>query len=268
MVHLAQGKVVLLPTGLESDFKVTPDQLEAAITPKTRLFMFSSPSNPTGSMYSREELAALVAVFEKYPQIYIVSDEIYEHLTYGKEHVSIASFESVFDRVITVNGFSKSFAMTGWRLGYIAAAPGVAALCEKLQGQITSGATAFAQKGAVAALSGSMEPSYRMREAFRKRRAMMHKELTNIDGLGVNMPDGAFYFYPDISAFFGKKAPNGTLINNPDDICIHLLDSVGLALVPGTAFGTNDHVRISYAYSEDVLKDAVSRLAEGLGQIR
>ncbi|MEM6264322.1 MAG: pyridoxal phosphate-dependent aminotransferase [Bacteroidota bacterium] len=264
MIHLAEGKAVVVPTSIESAYKISPEQLEEAITPQTRLLMMSTPSNPTGSMYSQEELAALVEVLERHPQVVIISDEIYEHLTFGPEHVSFASFESIFDRVVTVNGFSKGYAMTGWRLGYIAAPQQIARLCEKLQGQCTSGANSFAQKGAVAALNGSMQPTFDMLAAFRKRRDYLFEALQKIEGLKVILPDGAFYFYPDLTAFIGKSTPEGQVLEDIEALCLYLIDSVGLALVPGTAFGTNSHVRISYAYAMNTLQDAVIRLEKGL----
>jgi aspartate aminotransferase len=247
---------------------MTPEQLEAAITPNTKLLLLNTPSNPTGSMYSKEELAELVTVLEKYPQVYIIADEIYEHLTYGLEHYSLGRFESIFDRVITVNGFSKGYAMTGWRLGYIAAPIEVTARAEKLQGQITSGANAFAQKGAVMALEGGLETTFAMRDAFRVRRDALYQKLKAIDGLEVNLPDGAFYFYPDAKNFFGKSTPQGKRIDNIEDLCFHLIDNAGLAVVPGNAFGTKTHIRISYAYAQEILDDAVARLADGLGQLK
>ena len=267
-VHLAQGKIVPIITGIEDAYKLMPEQLEAAITPNTRALMISTPSNPTGSMYTREELAAIVAVLEQHPQIYIIADEIYEHLTYGQEHISFGSFDSIFDRVITVNGFSKGYAMTGWRLGYIAAPKEVAALCEKLQGQVTSGANSFAQMGAVAALNGSLQPTLDMKAAFHKRRDYLYQALNEIEGLEVNLPDGAFYFYPDIKNFLGKSAPDGSVINSSDDLCLYLLEEVGLAVVTGSAFGTHSHIRISYAYAQEVLEDAAKRLKTGLERLQ
>lgn len=267
-LHLAQAETEVIMTSVESSYKITPEQLEAAIKPHTKLFILTTPSNPTGSMYSREELAGLVEVLERHPEVLIISDEIYEHITFGKEHVSIGTFESVADRVIIVNGFAKGYAMTGWRLGYIAAPKEIADLCEKLQGQCTSGANSFAQQGAVAALTGPMDATYSMRDEFHRRRDMMYKKLTAIDGLKVNLPDGAFYFYPDLSAFLGGITPSGETVANIDDLCLYLLDAEGLALVPGSAFGTDAHVRISYAYANDVLDDGVGRLARALESLR
>ncbi len=267
MLHLAQAEVTKIVTDIHANYKITPAELEAAIQPNTKLMFLTTPSNPTGSMYSREELAALVAVLEKHPDIYIISDEIYEHITYGKPHVSLGSFSSIFDRVITVNGFSKGFAMTGWRLGYIAAPKEVAAICEKLQGQCTSGPNSFAMMGAIAALVGDLGPTYSMRDTFLTRRDALYEQLKAIPGLEVNLPDGAFYFYPDFKAFLGRKSPSGQVIETIDDLCLYLVDEEGLALVPGTAFGTQSHARLSYAYSQKDLDQAMIRLKSGLSKL-
>jgi len=268
MLHLAQADVTKIVTSIEADYKITPAELEAAIKPNTRLMFLCTPSNPTGSMYSKEELAALVAVLEKHPDIYIISDEIYEYITFGKEHVSLGTFESIFDRVITVNGFSKGFAMTGWRLGYIAAPQDVAAICEKMQGQCTSGANAFAQQGAIAALVEDLAPTYAMRDTFRQRRDWLYDSLREIEGLQVNLPDGAFYFYPDFKEFLGRKTADGTAIDTIDQLCLYLVEEEGLALVPGSAFGTESHARISYAYSTEDLEASLKRLQSGLGKLQ
>jgi len=268
MVYLAQATPKYIPTDTASQYKITPEQLDAALSPKSKLLFFNTPSNPTGAMYTKEELAALVEVIEKYPDLYILSDEIYEYITYGIDHVSLGSFESIFDRVITVNGFSKGFAMTGWRLGYIASADGdLIKLCGKLQGQITSGANAFAQKGAVAALTEDLTPTMDMRDAFLQRRNMVYEKLEAIDGIKTPMPDGAFYFYPDFSAFLGKKAPDGQVIRDIDQFCLYMIEEEGLAMVTGSAFGTNTHARISYAYSTEILEDALERLARGVSKL-
>jgi len=268
MVYLAQATPKYIPTDTASQYKITPEQLDAALSPKSKLLFFNTPSNPTGAMYTKEELAALVEVIEKYPDLYILSDEIYEYITYGIDHVSLGSFESIFDRVITVNGFSKGFAMTGWRLGYIASADGdLIKLCGKLQGQITSGANAFAQTGAVAALTEDLTPTMDMRDAFLQRRNMVYEKLEAIDGIKTPMPDGAFYFYPDFSAFLGKKAPDGQVIRDIDQFCLYMIEEEGLAMVTGSAFGTNTHARISYAYSTEILEDALERLARGVSKL-
>ncbi|RMG71393.1 MAG: pyridoxal phosphate-dependent aminotransferase [Bacteroidetes bacterium] len=267
MVHLAQARMTVLPTGIDTAFKISPEQLEAAITPQTKLLFLNTPSNPTGSMYTGDELAALAAVLRRHPQVLIISDEIYELITYETEHVSLGTFDGMMDRTITVNGFSKGFAMTGWRLGYIAAPQEIAALCEKLQGQCTSGATAFSQQGAVAALTQDLGPSLAMRDEFRRRRDLLYPQLKAIEGVDVILPDGAFYFYPDLGAFLGRKTPAGQLIETIDDLCLHLVEAEGLAVVPGSAFGTDRHVRLSYAYAPSVLEDAVGRLSRALGQL-
>ncbi|MEO0472030.1 MAG: pyridoxal phosphate-dependent aminotransferase [Bacteroidota bacterium] len=264
MLHLGQADIKVVQTTIEADYKISPAQLEASLTDKTKLFFLTTPSNPTGSMYSQGELAALVEVLERYPNCYIISDEIYEFITFGQAHISLGTFDSIFERVITVNGFSKGYAMTGWRLGYIAAAPEVAAVAEKMQGQCTSGANAFAQRGAIAALNSPLDATFAMRDSFHQRRDMMHQALSAIPDVQVNMPDGAFYFYPDLSRFLGRKSPDGQVIDNINTLCNYMIDSVGLALVPGTAFGTAEHVRISYAYSEAQLQDALRRFEKGL----
>ena len=268
MVHLAQGKSIVLPSSIDTEYKVSAAQIEAAITPKTKLLFLNSPSNPSGSMYSREELGEIVAVLERHPHVYVISDEIYEHMAYNLEHVSLGTWASIFDRVITVNGFSKGFAMTGWRLGYIAASLEIVDLCEKLQGQSTSGCTAFAQMGGVAALTESLAPTHAMVAEFRRRRDMLFEAMSAIEGLEVILPDGAFYFYPDLKIFSGRTTPAGEKIENIEALCLYLLDAEGLALVPGSAFGTATHARISYAYAPAVLQDGVARLARALGSLK
>ncbi|MEO1452119.1 MAG: aminotransferase class I/II-fold pyridoxal phosphate-dependent enzyme, partial [Bacteroidota bacterium] len=242
-------------------------QLESAIKPHTRLIFLNTPSNPTGSMYSPEELEALAAVLRKHPEVYVISDEIYEYITFGKAHKSFGTLEGMYDRTITVNGFSKGFAMTGWRLGYIAAPKAIAKMCEKLQGQCTSGANAFAQMGAVAALTEDLAPTMSMRDTFLERRDMMYTKLKAIPGVEVNLPDGAFYFYPDLVSFLGKNTPSGQKLETISELCLYLIESEGLAVVPGDAFGTESHIRISYAYAEEVLIDALGRLERALGQL-
>ncbi len=268
VVHLAQAKTRIIQTDISSAFKMTPEQLEAALNEKTKLVMFNTPSNPTGSMYTREELAALVEVLERYPHVYIMSDEIYELIAYEQEHVSLGTFDSIFDRVITVNGFSKGYAMTGWRLGYIAAPLEVAKITDKLQGQCTSGPTSFAQIGAIAALVGDQEPTIQMKDAFRVRRDHLYKQLKAIEGVEVILPDGAFYFYPDLKNFLGSKTPSGQILKDIGELSLYLLDSEGLAVVPGDAFGTDSHIRLSYAYATETLEDGVQRLARSLGSLK
>lgn len=267
MCKLAQADVSVIETSIAADYKITPAQLEAAIQPHSRLLFLNTPSNPTGSMYSPEELEALAAVLRKHPQVYVISDEIYEYITFGKKHLSFGTLEGMYERTITVNGFSKGFAMTGWRLGYIAAPLAIAKICEKLQGQCTSGANAFAQMGAVAALTESIAPTMAMRDTFLERRDMMYKKLQAIPGVAVNLPDGAFYFYPDLVEFLGKSTPDGQKLETISELCLYFIESEGLAVVPGDAFGTKSHIRISYAYAEDVLIDAMERLERALGQL-
>ncbi len=267
MVLLAEGKSVYIDTTIESDFKITPAQLEAAISPKTKLFMFSSPCNPTGSVYSREELAELVKVFEKYPDIFILSDEIYEHINFKAEHVSIAEFESVKDRVIIVNGFSKAYAMTGWRLGYIAANKEIAAANEKMQGQTTSGTCSISQRAGIIAYQDGLEEVNRMKEAFFRRRQLVYDLLKDIPGVKTNLPDGAFYFFPEISAFFGKKDSQGQIIQNSADLALYLLNEAHVATVGGDSFGNDNYIRISYAASDENLIEALKRIKVALAKL-
>ena len=266
LVYLAEGTVKHVSCGIDTDFKITPSQLEAAITPATKMFIFSSPCNPTGSIYSKEELAALVQVFEKHPQVYIVSDEIYEYINYVGKHTSIASFPSVYDRVVVVNGFSKGYAMTGWRLGYIAAPVELVQACEKYQSQYTSGANSIAQKAGVAALLGDMAPTFKMVEAYKQRRDYVVTALRAIPHVKCAMPDGAFYAFPDISAFFGKSY-NGNSIQNDEDLSMFLLHEGHLTTVNGSAFGEPNCIRISYATSMEQLTEAMKRMANALSKL-
>lgn len=267
MVTLAEGKAVYIDTEIESDFKITPAQLEAAITPKSKVFMFSSPCNPTGSVYTKDELAALVAVFEKHPNIFIISDEIYEHINFGDQHESIAQFDSVKDRVIIVNGFSKAFAMTGWRLGYIAANKEIAAANDKMQGQTTSGTCSIAQRAGIVAYEQGLESVLEMKEAFARRRQLVYDLLNDIPGVKTNLPQGAFYFFPEISSFFGKKDPEGNEIKNSADLALYLLNYGHVATVGGDSFGNNNYIRLSYAASDENLKEALRRIKEALGKL-
>jgi aspartate aminotransferase len=223
LVKLAEGVSVFIDSTVETDFKISPEQLEAAITPKTKLFMFSSPCNPTGSVYTKEELEGLAKVFEKYPDVYIMADEIYEHINFIGKHESIAQFDSIKDRVIIINGWSKGFAMTGWRLGYTASNKEIAAAIDKLQGQVTSGTSSITQRAGLAAYEGGLETVLEMREAFQKRRGIVYDLLKSIDGIKVNLPGGAFYFFPDVTSFFGKSY-NGRTINDADELSIYLLE--------------------------------------------
>jgi aspartate aminotransferase len=267
MVVLAEGKSVFIDTTIESDFKITPEQLEAAITPKSKLFMFSSPCNPTGTVYSREELSALVKVFEKYPDIYILSDEIYEHINFVDKHESIAQFDSVKDRVIIVNGFSKAFAMTGWRLGYIAANKEIAAANDKMQGQTTSGTCSISQRAGIVAYESGLETVLEMKKAFARRRQLVYELLNDIPGVKTNLPDGAFYFFPEISSFFGKKDADGNVIKDSADLALYLLNVGHVATVGGDSFGNNNYIRLSYAASDESLIEALKRIKEALGKL-
>lgn len=267
MVTLAEGKSVFINTDIESDFKITAEQLEAAITPKTKLFMFSSPCNPTGSVYSKEELAALVKVFERYPNIFILSDEIYEHINFIDKHESIAQFESIKDRVIIVNGFSKAYAMTGWRLGYIACNKEIAAANDKLQGQTTSGTCSISQRAGIVAYTAGLDSVNEMKEAFLRRRQLVYDLLNEIPGVKTNLPEGAFYFFPEISSFFGKKDQEGNVINNSADLALYLLNVGHIATVGGDSFGNDNYIRLSYAASDDNLREALRRMKEALGKL-
>jgi len=268
MVTLAGGRSVFIETDIASDFKITPGQLESAVSPKTKLFMFSSPCNPTGSVYSRAELAALAEVFEKHPNVFILSDEIYEHINFVNRHESIAQFDSIRDRVILVNGFSKAFAMTGWRLGYIAANREIAAANDKLQGQTTSGTCSIAQRAGITAYADGLDSVKKMREAFLRRRQLVYRLLNDIPGVRTNLPEGAFYFFPEISSFFGKKAPDGSTIRDSADLALYLLNEGHVATVDGSSFGNNNYIRLSYAASDEKLKEALRRIREALGKLR
>lgn len=266
MVKLMEGVPVFIKSTVQQNYKITAAQLEAAITSKTKAFMFSSPCNPTGSVYSQEELKAFAEVFEKYPHIYIISDEIYEHINFTGAHASIASFDAIKDRVIVVNGMSKGYAMTGWRIGYIAADATVAKACEKIQGQYTSGTNSIAQRASIAALTGDTRPTQDMQQAYARRRELVINGLKQIDGLVCNMPEGAFYAFPDISSFFGKSY-NGTSIRTATDLCMYLLNEVHVSMVTGEAFGAPECVRISYATSDEKLAEALKRIKKGLDQL-
>lgn len=265
-ITFAEGKPVIIQTSIDSDFKVTPEQLEAALSPRTRLLIFNSPSNPTGMVYTRDEMAALVKVLEKYPQVIIISDEIYEHITFTGKHISLASFSSIHDRVVTVNGVSKGYAMTGWRIGYIGAPLWLAKACNKLQGQFTSGVSSISQRAALAAVTSKSDSKERMREAFLRRRDLICKLLGEIPGLKVRVPQGAFYVMPDISNFIGKSY-DGKVMKNADDLSFFLLAEARVAMVSGTAFGADNCIRISYATSDDRIIEAVHRIKEALAKL-
>ncbi len=267
LVKLAEGTSVIINTEVESDFKITPEQLEQAITNKTKAFLLCSPSNPTGSVYSQSELKALAGVLAKHPGIFIIADEIYEHINYMGGHQSIAQFAEIKDQVVIINGVSKSHAMTGYRIGYMAAAPWLAKACNKLQGQMTSNASTIAQKAAVAALNGDQLIVETYRKAFEKRRDLVYAGITKINGVKCNKPDGAFYVFPDISNFFGKSA-EGRTINSSDDMSFYLLEKAFVATVPGSGFGNDKCIRMSFATSDDKLVEALSRLKKALDNLK
>jgi len=263
MVKMADGEPVIIDAGIESDFKIKPEQIEAAITPKTKAIIFSSPSNPTGSLYTKEDLQALAEVLKAHPDVLLISDEIYELIIFSGKHESIASFGKIKDQVVIVNGVSKGFAMTGWRIGYIAAPQFIAAACNKFQGQYTSGASSISQMAALEAMNTAPEDSPEIKQmiaAFKERRNLLIRLVKEIPGFKTNTPEGAFYLFPDVSDYFGKT-DGETTINNGNDLCLYLLDKAHVALVPGEAFGANDCIRISYATSNDKIEEAVNRIA-------
>ncbi|MBR3723792.1 MAG: pyridoxal phosphate-dependent aminotransferase [Bacteroidales bacterium] len=270
IVRVAEGKCVYVKTALENDFKVTPQQLEAAITPKTKLIMFSSPSNPTGMLYTKEELKGIAEVVAKHENLFIMADEIYEHINFVGKHESIAQFPEVKDRVITVNGVAKGFAMTGWRIGFIAAPLEIAKACNKLQGQVTSATCSIAQKATVRAMQmdpATSEDIINMRNIFRQRRDMVYQLLCEIPGLKVRLPQGAFYFFPDVSSYYGKSF-NDTKIENSTDMAFYLLNEANVATVMGSAFGDDSCIRLSYATSEDILREALRRIKDALANLK
>jgi len=257
---LAEAKSIVIPSSIETDFKITPEQLEAAITSKTKLVMFNSPNNPSGTVYTEAEYRALAKVLEKYPDIFILSDEIYEHINYGVPHFSFASITEMTDRTITVNGVAKAFAMTGWRIGYIGAPEWIAKACNKMQGQITSGANCIAQRATIAALEAPVRQIQYMIDEFAQRREMIIELLSTIPGFILNQPKGAFYVFPDISYYIGKTL-HGKTIANASDFSMFLLEKAHVATVSGEAFGNEKCIRISYAASVDEIKEAVKRIA-------
>jgi len=266
IVKIAEGVPVPVYAGIEQDYKVSAEQVEAAISGRTKALLFSSPCNPTGSVYTQDELEGIAEVVSRHSQVHIIADEIYEYINFTGRHASIGTIDSVRERTVTVNGFSKGFAMTGWRLGYMGAPLPIAKACNKIQGQFTSGATAFGQKAAAYALQSNLGPTHAMREAFLRRRDLMIEQLSRIPGLKVNKPMGAFYIFPDVSAYFGKSAGNYT-IQNADDLCTYVLQEGHVAMVTGRAFGAPDCVRLSYAASEAQLMEAADRLARVLGRL-
>jgi len=267
LVKIAGGVPVIVPTTMEANFKITPAQLEQHITPKTTLFLFSSPCNPSGAVYSKEELAGLADVFRKHPSIYIISDEIYEYINFVGKHESIAQFEDLKDRIIIINGLSKGFAMTGYRLGYIAASVPVAKACEKLQGQFTSGTNSITQKAAVVALTTDLRPTYEMTEEFTRRRKRVMELLSEIPGWKCSAPDGAFYVFPNVSSYFGKAAGD-IKIENADDLCMYLLNTAHVSTVTGRAFGAPECIRLSFANSLPKIEQAYERIKAALANLK
>jgi aspartate aminotransferase len=270
IIKMAEGKAVYINALIDNDFKITAEQIEERITDKTKLFIFSSPCNPTGSVYTKEELKKIADVFAKHKNIYIISDEIYEHINFNGKHQSIAQFKNIYDRVITVNGVSKAFAMTGWRLGYIGASKEIVNACNKLQGQFTSGASSISQRAAIKAVSIDPSESTELKsmvEAFRERRDLALKLLGEIPGIKTNIPLGAFYIFPNITHYFGKSNGDVT-VNNSSDLCFYLLNKVYVALVPGDAFGNPNCIRFSYATSNKKIIEAIGRIKQALSELK
>jgi len=266
-VELAEGVLVEVNTSINNDFKMTAADLEAAITPKTKLIIFSSPCNPTGGVYSKSELKAIAEVVASHDNLYVIADEIYEHINYGGKHESLAQFDIVKDRVVTVNGLSKGFAMTGWRLGYIGAPLSIAKACAKMQGQFTSGTCAITQRAAIAALLGSLNETYAMREAFQRRRDLLLSLLNDIPGVKTYVPQGAFYIFPDISYYF-NKSDGETTINNASELCMYILNNAHVSVVTGSAFGNPNCMRLSYATNEATLREAAKRIKNCLAKLK
>jgi len=270
IIKLAQGKMVTIDATIDQDFKITPDQLEKAISSRTKVFLFNSPSNPTGSVYSRDELQGLAEVLARHEDIYIISDEIYEYINYDSKHESIAQFEAIRERVILVNGVSKGYAMTGWRIGYMVASPEIAKACDKLQGQITSGASSISQQASLCAMSSmscSSKEVKSMVQAFHQRRDLMIDLMETIPGIKTNTPPGAFYIFPDVTHYFGKSTDSYT-VKNGHELCLYLLEKAHIALVPGAPFGNPDCVRISYATSTEKLTEAMQRMRSALAELK
>jgi aspartate aminotransferase len=268
IVRVAGGTPVFVKAKLENGYKITPDQLEAAITEKTKLFMFSSPCNPSGAVYSKEELAALAEVFRKHPQVFIMSDEIYEHIVFDGKHESIAQFDFIKDRVIIINGLSKGFAMTGWRLGYLAAPVTIAKAADKLQGQFTSATCSITQRAAIVALTGDLRPTQAMVEEFRKRRIRVLQLISETPGLVCSEPPGAFYVFPDVHVYFGKTTPSGNVVADADDLCMYLLNDAHVSSVSGKAFGEPDCIRLSFANSIENLEKGFVKIKSALAALK
>jgi len=267
LVTLAEGTNVIVKTRLEDNFKMSAGMLEEAITPRTKALILCSPSNPTGSVYSYEEMSALADVLRRHPQVFVIADEIYEHINFVGRHVSMAQFEGLRERVITVNGVSKAYAMTGWRIGYMAAAPWIVKACINLQGQFTTGASSIAQRASIAALDGDPQVVENMRQAFERRKNLIVGLVSEIPGIRLAIPDGAFYIFPDVSAFYGKQY-NGFVIKNSDDMSLFLLDQGHIATVPGSAFGEDTCIRISYATSDEKISEAIRRMKDALALLK
>lgn len=267
IVKLSRGVPHMVKTTMESGFKITPEQLSAAINERTKLFMFSSPCNPTGAVYSKEELTALAAVFQQHPDVYIMSDEIYEHINFVGKHESIAQFTFLKERVILINGLSKGYAMTGWRLGYIAAAPAVAKAADKLQGQFTSATCSISQRAAIAALNGDLKPTHEMVAAFKQRREKVLELIKEIPGILCNEPPGAFYVFPDVKSYFGKKTPTGNIIHNTDDLSMYLLNDAHVSTVSGMAFGEENCIRLSFANSIQNIEKGFAKIKKALAEL-
>ena len=270
MIKLAGGKGVFIGSSVKTDFKVSPAQIEAAITPNTKVFMFSSPCNPSGTVYNYDELKAFAEVFARHPQVFIVSDEIYENINFTGKHFSIASFPEIFNRVIVINGLSKGFAMTGWRLGYMASNKEIAQACDKLQGQITSATCSITQRAAIVAMNTDPAKSNDIKlmvEAFKYRRDLSISLLREIPGINLNLPEGAFYLFPEVTSYYGKKIGDRIILSG-SDLCDYLLDTAYVAMVPGAAFGSPDCIRFSYATSEDNLREAIKRISDALAKLK
>jgi len=267
IVRMAGGEVKVVKTSVENGYKITPGELEAAITEKTKLFMFSSPCNPSGAVYSKEELSALAEVFKKYPNVFIMSDEIYEYINFVGKHESIAQFDFLKSRVVIINGLSKGYAMTGWRLGYIAADATVAKACEKIQGQVTSGANAVTQRAAITALTGDMRPTAMMIDEFTKRRKRVMELLAEMPGIVCSEPEGAFYVFPQVDHFFGKADGDDT-IENADELCMYLLNKAHVSTVTGSAFGEPNCIRISFANSMENIEKGFAKIKEALAKLK
>jgi len=267
ILKLADAKPVIVNTSIENEFKITPEQLKKAITPKTRMMIFSSPCNPTGSVYSEKELTVLAEVIKQYKDLYVISDEIYEHINFVGKHASIAHVDGMKERTIVINGVSKGFAMTGWRGGILAAPKWIAQACDKMQGQFTSATCSITQKAMHAAMQLSVETTHPMRDAFKRRRDLVAKQLSDITGFKCNNPDGAFYVFPEVSYFFGKQY-NGKTITNATDFCLFLLEEAAVSMVPGAAFGDDNYLRISYATSEEKLTEAIDRIKKAVEKLK